>query len=174
MPGASAALAALALAGLPSDQFRFCGFAPVKAGARKALLEDIAVAGVTAIAYESPRRLVALLEDMAAVMPASEVAVCRELTKLHQEVGRGTPAELAVVFGEREGVKGEVTLVISPGAAEVPDIDSAEVAAELRAALADMAPGKAAGQVARRFGLKKGDVYGLAMGFKDGGEGDDG
>lgn len=166
VPGPSAALTALALAGLPSDQFRFCGFPPARPGARKAWLRDVAAASVTAILYESPRRVTELLSEISEIMPASRVVICRELTKLHQEVLRGSPADLMAQLAGRPALKGEVTLAVSPGAAEGPAIDSPVVQAELLTTLSQMPPAKAASRIARQFSLKKSEVYDLAMKLK--------
>jgi 16S rRNA (cytidine1402-2'-O)-methyltransferase len=108
LPGPSAVLSALILSGLPPDRWRFVGFLPRKRGQRERLLADTAE---TLVAFESPRRLSATLEMLAHVDPRRPVAVCRELTKLHEEVSRGPAAELAKRYGERPP-KGEVVLVV--------------------------------------------------------------
>jgi 16S rRNA (cytidine1402-2'-O)-methyltransferase len=114
VPGPSAATAALAASGLAGEGgFLFLGFLPRRAAERAALLERLRGSGVPAVAFESPRRLPGLLADLAAAMPERPVAVCRELTKLHEELVRGTAAELAARIGEPP--KGEVTLVIGAG-----------------------------------------------------------
>lgn len=166
MPGPSAALTALALAGLPSDQFRFCGFPPSRTGQRQSFLRSLATAPITTILYESPRRVINLLYDIARTMPASRIAICRELTKLHQEVLQGTAEQLVEQLELRPPLKGEVTLIVSPAVSDAPGIDSPLVQSELLEALSAMPPSKAAGQVARQFGLRKADVYALAMALK--------
>jgi 16S rRNA (cytidine1402-2'-O)-methyltransferase len=108
LPGPSAVLSALILSGLPPDRWRFVGFLPRKRGQRERLLVDTAE---TLVAFESPKRLPATLEMLAQVDPRRPVAVCRELTKLHEEVARGTAAELAERYGEHPP-KGEVVLVV--------------------------------------------------------------
>lgn len=108
LPGPSAVLSALILSGLPPDRWRFVGFLPRKRGQRERLLADTAE---TLVAFESPRRLSATLEMLAHVDPQRPVAVCRELTKLHEEVSRGSASELAKRYGERSP-KGEVVLVV--------------------------------------------------------------
>jgi 16S rRNA (cytidine1402-2'-O)-methyltransferase len=107
LPGPSAALAALVASGLPADTWRFVGFLPRKKGE----LAQVFTAPETVVAFESPHRVAAALAVLAAVDPAREVAVCRELTKVHEEVVRGTAAELAERYGEREP-KGEIVLVV--------------------------------------------------------------
>jgi 16S rRNA (cytidine1402-2'-O)-methyltransferase len=108
LPGASAPVTAIATAGLPADRWRFVGFLPRRGDDVVALLDH----PETTVAFESPNRLVASLRALAAVDPSRPVAVCRELTKLHEEVVRGPVAEVADGFAER-GVRGEVTLVVA-------------------------------------------------------------
>lgn len=108
LPGPSAVLSALILSGLPSDRWRFVGFLPRKRGQRERLLADTVE---TLVAFESPKRLPATLEMLAHADPQRPVAVCRELTKLHEEVSRGSAAELAERYG-RHPPKGEVVLVV--------------------------------------------------------------
>ncbi len=116
VPGASAVLAALAASGFPGDQFAFLGFAPRRASQRAAWIELLARLPLTIVAFESPRRIGALLGELVdAGLDDRPCAVCRELTKLHESVRRGTVAELAPRFGG--DIKGEITLVIA-GAAE--------------------------------------------------------
>ncbi len=108
LPGPSAVLSALILSGLPCDRWRFVGFLPRKRGQRERLLMDTAE---TLVAFESPKRLPGTLEMLAGADPLRPVAVCRELTKLHEEVARGSAAELAEHYDERPP-KGEVVLVV--------------------------------------------------------------
>jgi 16S rRNA (cytidine1402-2'-O)-methyltransferase len=113
LPGPSAVLAALVASGLPPDRWRFAGFLPRKRGELRSLLAE---PGGTLVAFESPRRLPGTLAVLAEVDPAREVAVCRELTKLHEEVARGTAGELAQRYAGAPP-KGEVVLVIGTAAA---------------------------------------------------------
>ena len=113
VPGPSAAVAALVASGLPTREFTFVGFVPKKSGARQRLLRDLLAARRTAVLYESPYRLAGLLADLAAIDPAARVAVARELTKVHEEVVRGTAAELAGRYASARP-KGEITVVIAP------------------------------------------------------------
>ncbi len=110
LPGASAVPVALVASGLPASHWCFVGFLPRKRGQRERLLAD---ATETLVAFESPRRLPATLELLAQIDPQRPVAVCRELTKLHEEVARGTAAVLAERYRERPP-KGEVVLVVGP------------------------------------------------------------
>jgi 16S rRNA (cytidine1402-2'-O)-methyltransferase len=121
LPGPSAAVTALVASGLPSERWRFSGFLPRRAGELRRELE--ADPGETLVAYESPRRIGATLRVLADLDPERPVAVCRELTKLHEEVVRGSAAELAERFAE--GARGEIVLVVGPAAASGADLDVA-------------------------------------------------
>ena len=121
LPGPSAVLTALALSALPVDTWRFVAFLPRKAGELTALL---AAARETLVAFESPHRTAASLAALSALDPERPVAVCRELTKLHEEVARGSAAELAARYAEAEP-RGEVVLVIGPPPAREADLDGA-------------------------------------------------
>lgn len=109
-PGASAVLAALSIAGLRSDRFRFVGFMPRQGKRRRSAIERIVSSTEASVVFESPRRLAALLRDLSEHLGTRRVAVCRELTKLHEEVVRGSAGELADVFSD--GARGEITLVV--------------------------------------------------------------
>ncbi|MGZ4663784.1 MAG: 16S rRNA (cytidine(1402)-2'-O)-methyltransferase [Frankiaceae bacterium] len=131
IPGPSAATAALAVSGLPSDRWVFEGFLPRRPGARRARLDDLAAERRTIVLLEAPHRVAAALADLVAVFGAGRHAVlCRELTKTHEEIVRGGLGELAAWADERE-VLGEVTLVVA-GAPAGPDVPSAD---ELRDAV---------------------------------------
>jgi len=116
LPGPSAAISALVASALPADRWRFAGFLPRKRGELRSLLEE---PGGTLVAFESPRRVPATLALLAEVDPSREVAVCRELTKIHEEVVRGTAKELAARYAGAPP-KGEVVLVLGPSAEPVP------------------------------------------------------
>jgi len=113
IPGPAAAIAALVASGLPTREFTFVGFVEKKSGPRRRLLERLITEGRTAVLYESPYRVADLLADLAAVAPDARVVVARELTKMHEELIRGTAAELAARF-EKTPAKGEVTVVFAP------------------------------------------------------------
>jgi 16S rRNA (cytidine1402-2'-O)-methyltransferase len=113
LPGPSAALAALVASALPADSWRFAGFLPRRRGDLQRLLEE---PGATLVAFESPRRVPASLAVLAEIDPEREVAVCRELTKAHEEVVRGSAAELAARYAGAPP-RGEVVLVVAPTAA---------------------------------------------------------
>jgi 16S rRNA (cytidine1402-2'-O)-methyltransferase len=158
VPGASSVLTALALSGLPTDRFAFIGFLPVKAGERKKVLAEFAKTPATLIAFESPHRIVDALRDIAEVMGERNIAITRELTKLHEEALRGTAVEVAEMLEAREVIKGEITLVIAPSTEEsqasAEDIDSA-----IDDALASLPAAKAAAQVAKALKMPKQDIY---------------
>ncbi len=111
LPGPSAVMHGLVLSGLPTDRFTFYGYVPRKKGARDRLFEEAGAATGTAVFFESPHRIVSTLEALSRVLPDREAAVARELTKLHEEVSRGSAAELAERFADRR-VKGEITLLV--------------------------------------------------------------
>ncbi len=112
IPGPAAAIAALVASGLPAREFTFVGFVPKKSGARRRVLRELLDAGRTAVVYESPYRIGDLLADLAAVEPRARVAVARELTKVHEEIVRGTAAEVAERYSAARP-KGEITVVIA-------------------------------------------------------------
>jgi 16S rRNA (cytidine1402-2'-O)-methyltransferase len=120
IPGASAFLAALVASGLPTDSFRFSGFLPAKRGERRAALEAIRTSPRTQVFYEAPHRIVDALTDVCAVLGnARHVVIAREVTKLHEEFLRGRAGEVLETLKARDGVKGEITLLI--GKAEEVD-----------------------------------------------------
>ena len=163
LPGPSAAVVALTLAGLPTDRFLFAGFLPSKAAARAATLCELAKVPATLVFYESGPRLVAALEAVALGLPGREVAVARELTKLHEECRTGSAASLAAHYAAHPP-KGEIVLLIGPPtAAEAPVLDADAL---LRTALADAGPGKAAGIVAKATGLDRAVLYARALEIK--------
>ena len=115
IPGPSAAIAALVASGLPTRAFTFLGFLSKKTGQRQKALATLLAEGRTIVAYESPYRIGDLLADLATVAPSARVVVARELTKIHEEFVRGTAQELAARYAS-DRPKGEVTVVIAPGA----------------------------------------------------------
>ncbi len=153
LPGPSAVLAALVASALPSDRWRFAGFLPRKRGE----LEPVFRAPETLVAFESPRRVAATLAVLAELDPERPVAVCRELTKVHEEVVRGTAAELAARYAETPP-RGEVVLVVGPAPAVVPDIAPA-LDALRRLVEAGAKPRPAAGVVAELTGVGANALY---------------
>jgi 16S rRNA (cytidine1402-2'-O)-methyltransferase len=150
LPGPSAVLTALVASGLPSSQWRFVGFLPRKAAELRAVL----AAPETIVAFESPRRLAAALR---AIAPEREVAVCRELTKIHEEVVRGTAAELAARY-EAEPPRGEIVLVVGP-ASEDRSVSADATAAAKELVAAGARPRVAARVVARLTGSSANAIY---------------
>jgi len=161
VPGPTAAVAALAVSGLPTDRFVFEGFLPRKVGARRARLEEVAGERRTLVFFESPHRVGAFLREAAEVLGAARpAAVVRELTKLHGEVRRGTLAELADRFAG--DVKGEVTVVVEGAPRTEPDV--AALADEVNALVAAGMPRKeAAAQVAAASGASKRAIYDASL-----------
>ena len=156
LPGPSAAITALVASGLPADEWRFNGFLPRKRGELRGLLTE---PGGTLVAFESPRRVPATLALLAEVDPDREAAVCRELTKAHEEIVRGSAAELAARYADAPP-KGEVVLVLGPRSA--PEPDSAEPAgldALRRLVEAGARPRKAAAVVAELTGGSANALY---------------
>lgn len=130
IPGPCAAAAALSVAGFPADRFTFRGFLPSRRTARRKEIRELARLAETIVLYEAPHRLLECLEDLAAEFPSRPMIVCRELTKLHEELLRGSAEELAEQLAEREKILGEIVIVIgpsprgrTPAAPEVPDLD---------------------------------------------------
>lgn len=167
VPGASALLSALSVAGLPTDAFSFIGFLPAKAGGRANALAALRSRPETLVFYESPRRLGPALAAMAeAFGPGREAAVALELTKRFERVSRGTLAELAAQFSAAE-TKGEaVILVAGAGAAEVPSAEDWQAA--LAAALEGQPLRAAVDAVSETFGIKRKEVYDVALALKAG------
>lgn len=166
IPGPSAITAALPASGLPTDRFLFLGFLPRKAGERRRLLASVSAQPVTLIFFEAPHRLRATLADMVEVLgPARLAAVCREMTKLHEEIWRGTLAEALAEWQQREP-RGEFTLIVA-GAAPAAAWDQARVEAALAELLrAGVSPKMAARQVTTQSGWPKREVYALAQQIK--------
>jgi 16S rRNA (cytidine1402-2'-O)-methyltransferase len=163
IPGASAALAALSTAGLPTDRFLFAGFPPPKAAARRTFLEGLKGVRATLILYEGASRLGASLADMAAVLGPRPAAVARELTKLYETVARGDLATLAA-DPALASPKGEVVVVIGPPGEEAAA--PADVDAALADAVARLSPADAAREVAAATGLPRRDLYRRALALK--------
>jgi 16S rRNA (cytidine1402-2'-O)-methyltransferase len=159
LPGPSAATTALAISGLPSDRFAFEGFPPRKAGERARRFAELAAERRTLLLFESPRRLAATLPELAGAFGADRRAVvCRELTKTHEEIVRGTLAELAEVFAG--GSLGEVTIVVEGASAAAVTVSPDEAVDEVAVRERSGTPRNAAiVAVAREHGLNRRDVY---------------
>lgn len=164
-PGPCAAIAALTLAGLPTDRFCFCGFLPPKSAARQTALADLAAIPATLLFYEGPSRLAAMLGDAAQVLGKREAAVARELTKLHEEVVRGDLADLAARYAMLEPPRGELVVLIGPPTAQ-PAASAQDVDALLTAALQTHRTKDAATLVAAQTGLPRASLYERALALK--------
>ncbi len=160
IPGASSLLAALVLSGLPADRVTFVGFLPPKTAGRIAALTELKASGQTLVFFESGPRLRASLTDMAAVLGPRPAAVCRELTKLYETCVRGSLSELAV-DPALDTPRGEIVVVVGPGEAETASAADADAA--LMEALARLAPGEAASEVARALDLPRKGLYRRAL-----------
>lgn len=162
VPGASAVLAALSVAGLPTDRFFFAGFLPPKSAARRTALEELKPVPGTLVFYESPRRLAGALADMAQVLGGERnAAVSRELTKRFEETRRGPLAELAETYAAEGPPKGEAVVLIGPAAAaeaSAEDLDHA-----LTQALAGRSLKDAVAAVTEATGLPRRRVYARAL-----------
>lgn len=160
-PGPSAAIAALTLAGLPTDRFLFLGFLSPKSAARREEILGVKDVRASLVIYESPQRVAASLADLVACLGARPAAVAREITKLHEEVKRGTLEELAQQMAEAETPKGEIVIIVGPPgdeAHEEVDLDAA-----LTNALAHASLKEAVAQVTAELGLSRRVVYARAL-----------
>lgn len=163
VPGASAVLTALVVAGLPSDRFFFEGFLPQKSAARRARAAEIASIPGTLIFFEGPKRLAAALADMADILGDRQAVIARELTKKFEQVRRGSLRSLAQELASEPPPKGEIAVLVAP-----PDpgrllAGTDEIDSRLRSALATLSVKDAAAKVAAETGHKRRDVYGRAI-----------
>ncbi|MCF4165307.1 16S rRNA (cytidine(1402)-2'-O)-methyltransferase [Zavarzinia compransoris] len=165
LPGASSVLAGLTLAALPTDRFLFAGFLPAKTTARRDALDELSATRASLVFLESAQRLAEMLADAAAVLGPRPAAVCREMTKLFEEVRRAPLDALARHYAEAGPPKGEVVVVIGPPAADAGP-SAGDLDAALRAELAHAGPSAAAARVAAALGLPKRQVYARAMALK--------
>lgn len=158
VPGASAMLTALAASGLPTDRFYFGGFLPPKTGQKHRVLEQLKDETATLIFYEAPHRILETLDAIEEIFGSRPVVVARELTKIHEEILRGTAAEIREILGARDSVKGEFTLLIGKGAGV--ENDDTPLADAVEACVAQgMSRMDAIKTVAHRRGLAKRAVY---------------
>lgn len=161
LPGPSAAIVALTLSGLPTDRFLFMGFLPAKAKARSDALAEVAVLRATLVFYESGPRLSESLAAMAVVLGDREAAVAREISKAFEQTVTGTLTELSARYAEA-GPKGEIVVIVGPpGEAPPPSAEDADAA--LLEALERLPVSKAAGEVAKKLGLDRRELYARAM-----------
>ncbi|HUF13540.1 MAG TPA: 16S rRNA (cytidine(1402)-2'-O)-methyltransferase [Longimicrobiales bacterium] len=165
VPGASAVLAALTASGLAPEPFTFFGFVERSGASRRTRLEEIAASRYTVVLFEAPNRLLRLLEDLVAACGETRFAsVSRELTKVHEETTRGTLAELAAYYGERE-VRGEIAVVVSGAEPVAPELEADDAARTLAAALLARGerPSAVARELAERLSLSRNRAYELVQ-----------
>jgi 16S rRNA (cytidine1402-2'-O)-methyltransferase len=165
VPGPSAAAAALAVSGLPAVPHFFAGFLPARAGERRRALEKLREREETLVWFEAPHRLLESLEDSARVLGARHGCVARELTKLHEEVVRGTLPELAATFRSRGAGRGEITVVVEGGSGDAAEVRvGTSLEEEIRRGVSLGTPKR---ELARDLALKWGrparEIYGLAV-----------
>jgi 16S rRNA (cytidine1402-2'-O)-methyltransferase len=164
IPGASALLAGLSAAGLPTDRFLFAGFPPPKSAGRRTFLEELAGIRATLVFFEGGSRLADSLADMAAVLGDREAVVCRELTKLYETIVRGPLSQLAA-DPQFEAPRGELVVLVGPG--RETEATAADADAALADALTRLKPADAAAEVAKALGLSRRDLYKRALALKD-------
>jgi 16S rRNA (cytidine1402-2'-O)-methyltransferase len=165
LPGASAVLTALAAAGLATDTFLFAGFLPPRQGARRTRLAELKPVSATLVFFESPSRLADSIADIAAVLGDREMVIARELTKLHEEMRRGSPDELAQ-WAETSAPRGEMVILVAPPA--LVEVTDEAILSSLRPLLAEQSLRDAAKAVADDLGVAKGRVYDLGLALKRG------
>lgn len=163
IPGASALVAGLSAAGLPTDRFLFAGFPPPKAAARRTFLAELAGIRATLVFYEGGSRLADSLAEMAAVLGDRDAVVCRELTKLYETIYRGSLSTLAA-DPRLDAPKGEIVILVAPGRETEATAEDADAA--LVDALSRLKPAEAAAEVAKALGLSRRDLYRRAMELK--------
>jgi len=161
LPGASAVLAALSVGGLPTDRFVFEGFLPPKETARRKRIDEIKRIEATLVLFETGPRIAAALADLAAAFGPREAAVCRELTKLHEEVRRGDLATLARDYATGAEPRGEIVIVIAPP--EASETPAADLDTLLRQALGRVSVKEAVGEIAAVTGRPRREVYQRAL-----------
>lgn len=162
IPGASAVVAFLSAAGLPTDRFLFAGFMPNRTVARRERLEELLALSMTVVAYESPNRLEETLRELEALSPQTEVVVARELTKLYETWVRGSAKDVREALDAAQGWRGEIVLGFHPPAASAPS--EGETEAWVDALLeAGLSPRSVSELLQARLGLNRKEVYRLAL-----------
>jgi 16S rRNA (cytidine1402-2'-O)-methyltransferase len=168
LPGPSAALAALTVAGLPTDRFCFEGFLPPKEGQRRTRIGELATIPATLILFESGPRLARALSDLADGLGDRPAAVCRELTKLHEEVRRGSLPALAQHYADGAETRGEIVIVIAPPSGDAAPLSESELDTLLRRALERGSVKDAASEVATATGRPRRELYKRALALSGG------
>ena len=167
VPGPSALLAALTVAALPTDRILFAGFLPSKTGARREIIKEFKSVRTTLVFYESAQRLAASLTDLSSVLGERNAAVCRELTKLHEEARRGTLAELSAHYEKSGAPKGEVVIVVGPPTNSAPIIAETDIDTALKEAIINMSLRDAVDAVAGSLNVPRRTVYTRAIGLQN-------
>ncbi len=164
IPGASGVMAALSVAGLPTDRFLFVGFLPAKAGARAEAIREVKPIRATLIFFESARRITGLLKELTEMLGDRECVLCREMTKRHEEIIAATLATMAAHLGE-ENTRGEMVLLVAPPDEVQP---AADIAADrlLEVLLRAHGSSEAAKMAAEITGLPRSELYRLALSLK--------
>jgi 16S rRNA (cytidine1402-2'-O)-methyltransferase len=164
VPGPSAAMTAMSASGLPTDSFVFIGFSPKKKGKRMKFLAELAAEPRVLIFYESPRRILAFLEEVVSHIGDRPAVLAREMTKLHEEFIRGSVSEILETMKTRPEIKGECTLLVA-GRQEGKAVGPAIVKAEISSALEKQKGGlsEIARTIAKKYGLPKNEVYEMAL-----------
>jgi 16S rRNA (cytidine1402-2'-O)-methyltransferase len=165
IPGASSVLAALSLSGLPTDRFFFDGFLPSKEAARQKRIKELARIPATLVLFETGPRVANALADLASELGPREAAICRELTKLHEEIRRRPLDALAKDYANGAETRGEFVIVVAPPAEE--QAGQQDIDALLRQALARTSVKEAVGEVASATGASRRDVYQRALALKE-------
>jgi 16S rRNA (cytidine1402-2'-O)-methyltransferase len=167
IPGVTAATAAMSVSGLPTDSFVFIGFSPKKKAKRLKLLTELSTEPRPLILYESPKRILSLLEEIISCMGDRNAMLAREMTKLHEEFVRGTVSQILKTIRARPALKGECTLLVAGGEAS-EQIDAEVVKIEIKAALEkdQTSPSEIARAIAKKYGLAKNKIYDLVLKIK--------
>jgi 16S rRNA (cytidine1402-2'-O)-methyltransferase len=167
IPGVTAATAAMSVSGLPTDSFVFIGFAPKKKGKRLKFLTELGAEPRPLIFYESPKRILSLMEEILSCMGDRNAMLAREMTKLHEEFVRGTVSQILRAIRARPVLKGECTLLVA-GFEGKEELNSEIITAEIKAALEKQQFGlsEIAKLIAQKYGLSKNKVYEIALKVK--------
>jgi 16S rRNA (cytidine1402-2'-O)-methyltransferase len=163
LPGASAVLAALAASGLPTDRFFFEGFLPPKESGRRARIAELKRIPGTLVLFETGPRIATALADLASGLGARDAAICRELTKLHEEIRRGDLATLADAYAAGAETRGEFVVVIAPVDDGASEVNAVDIDALLRQALARLSVKEAVAEIAAVTGEPRREVYQRAL-----------
>lgn len=166
LPGASALLPALQIAGFPTDRFTFLGFLPQKQSERLRFLQDMAARSETLVVYESPHRILDCLADMETTFARRRLSVSREISKLHEETLRGTATEVLAILNLRPSIRGEFVVVIEPQEPVAEIASDAEILAAIATAVKEHPASKAASLVSKKYNLPRDEIYAKILNLK--------